>query len=84
MKRVVILETQLKHYRESFVTQLASTLRERGVSLVVGYSDPSARERDKADNVELPDTLGVKLPVRAWWNDRIVSSRGGSCATPTS
>lgn len=72
MKRVVILETQLKHYRENFVTQLASTLRERGVSLVVGYSDPSNRERDKADTVELSSALGVKLPLRTWWNDRIV------------
>lgn len=66
MKRVVILETQLKHYRASFVTQLASTLRERDVELVVGYS------HGDHDSVELPTTLGVKLPIRTWLNRRLV------------
>jgi glycosyltransferase involved in cell wall biosynthesis len=60
MKRVVILETQHKHYRDSFVNQLASTLRERRVELVVGYSSGDH------DTVELPSTLGVNLDVHTW------------------
>jgi L-malate glycosyltransferase len=63
MKRVVILETQLVHYRVSFFVQLASALREHGISLVVGYSGGDG---------ELPSPLGVDLPVHTRWNGRLV------------
>jgi glycosyltransferase involved in cell wall biosynthesis len=72
MKRVVILETQLKRYRERLFIELAKTLRQRGIELVIGYGDPSPNERLKGDTVDLEPTLGVKLPTSWWLQDRVV------------
>ncbi len=72
MKRVLILETQLKRYRERLFIELARVLRGRGVELVIGYGAPSTNERLKADTVELEPTLGVKLPTWSWLRDRVV------------
>lgn len=72
MKRVVILETQLKRYRERLFIELAKHLRDRGIELVIGYGAPSPKEQLKADTVDLEPTLGVKLPTSWWLNDRVV------------
>lgn len=72
MKRVVILEAQLKRYRVPFVRQLAAALREHDISLVVGYSAPSPQDRERADTVELDRELGQELPVAAFAHGRIV------------
>lgn len=72
MRRVVILETQLKRYRVPFVHQLAAALRVHDISLVVGYSDPPPQDRDRADTVELDRELGHKLPLATLWHGRIV------------
>ncbi len=74
VKRVVIIETQLRHYRRRFLLELAAMLRARGVELVVAYSDPSPRDRARADTVELPG-IGVKVPAVTVWHDRVVLQR---------
>jgi glycosyltransferase involved in cell wall biosynthesis len=64
MKRVVIIEIQLKQYRRQFLVDLAATLRARDIELVVAYSEPSAGERAKGDTIDLPG-IGVKVPALA-------------------
>ena len=75
MKRVVIIEPQLKQYRRRFVGDLAARLRAHDVELVVAYSEPSRREAARGDTIELDDGIGVKVPSIRLWNDRVVLQR---------
>ena len=47
MRRVVIIETQLKQYRRRFLLELAAKLRAIDIELKVAYSDPSPRELEQ-------------------------------------
>ena len=78
MKRVVIIETQLKQYRRRFMTDLAETLRDHDLELRVAYSKPSPREIARADTIELDDTIGIKIPSLQLWNDRVVIQQAWS------
>lgn len=70
-RRVLILEAQLKQYRATLIRDLAARLRRDDIDLKVAYSEPNHRERSKADSLELPGDLGLKLP--GWWllGDRV-------------
>lgn len=65
MKRVLIIEAQIKRYRKPFYERLYAALREEGVHLGVVYCAPAPSEAQKQDNCELPREYGVK--VRAFW-----------------
>jgi glycosyltransferase involved in cell wall biosynthesis len=78
MKRVLIIEAQLKHYRRRFLVELAATLRTRDIELVVAYSEPSAAERAKADTIDLPG-IAVKVPA-FMLGERIVVQRAWTLA----
>jgi glycosyltransferase involved in cell wall biosynthesis len=72
MKRVVIIEAQIKRYRKPFYERLHSALSMEGVESRVVYSEPASSEAQKQDNCELPRTYGVK--VKGYWigNERLV------------
>lgn len=65
MKRVLIIEAQIKRYRLPFYLRLHAALAHHGVKLRVVYSDPPAAEVVKQDNCDLPRDFGVK--VRGYW-----------------
>jgi L-malate glycosyltransferase len=61
MKRVLIIEAQIKRYRERFYSELHSALRKEQLQLKVVYSDPPASETQQRDNCDLPPKFGVKV-----------------------
>ena len=65
IKRVLIVEAQIKRYRRPFYDRLDSVLRKEGVDLRVVYSAPAHDELQKHDNCDLPREYGVK--VKGYW-----------------
>jgi L-malate glycosyltransferase len=69
MKRVLIIEPQMKQYRVAFYAKLYKALRAEGIQLRVAYSDPPPCDVKKRDNCDLPKEYGIKLsgywPFRA-------------------
>ncbi|MGB9465154.1 MAG: glycosyltransferase [Candidatus Acidiferrum sp.] len=72
MKRVLIIEAQIKRYRAPFYERMHSALSNEGVQLKVVYSAPAPSEAQKHDNCELPRDYGVK--VKGYWigNERLL------------
>jgi L-malate glycosyltransferase len=65
MKRVLIIEAQIKQYRVPFYESLHEALSSAGIELRVAYSAPSPVEASKRDSSDLPPDYGVK--VKAHW-----------------
>jgi len=65
MKRVLIVEAQMKQYRVAFYERLYAALSDANIQLRVAYSNPSLKEASKKDTCDLPDEYGVK--VKAYW-----------------
>jgi L-malate glycosyltransferase len=65
IKKVLIIEAQIKRYRKPFYARLNSALGKEGVQLRVVYSAPSPSEVQKRDNCDLPREYGLK--VKAYW-----------------
>ena len=65
MKRVLIIEAQIKQYRVPFYERLYAALLDAGIELRVAYSDPSSIEARKKDTCDLPKEYGVK--VNGYW-----------------
>jgi glycosyltransferase involved in cell wall biosynthesis len=65
MRRVLLIEAQIKQYRLPFYEQLFLILKANDIELKVAYSDPSKVEASRTDNCDLPAEYGVK--VRAYW-----------------
>jgi glycosyltransferase involved in cell wall biosynthesis len=65
LKRVLIIEAQIKHYRVPFYERLFASLYRDGIQLRVAYSDPSPDEAAKRDTCNLPPQYGLK--VRGHW-----------------
>lgn len=65
MKKVLIIEAQIKRYRKPFYERLNSALSREGMQLRVVYSAPAPSEAQKHDNCELPREYGVK--VSGYW-----------------
>lgn len=72
MKKVLIIQTQMKQYRAPLWAQLNDSLRRDGIELTVAYSDPSESERPKNDNCELPAEYGRKVKGLWLWPDGLV------------
>jgi glycosyltransferase involved in cell wall biosynthesis len=62
IRRVLIIQSQMKQYRVPFFCRLYEALQGDGVHLTVAYSDPVAAELCKADSAELPGNVGLKVP----------------------
>jgi glycosyltransferase involved in cell wall biosynthesis len=65
MKKVLIIEAQIKRYRRPFYDRLNAALRKEAVQLKVVYSAPTLPEGQKHDNCELAREYGVK--VKGYW-----------------
>ncbi len=63
-KRVLIVQTVAKRYREPLFDLMHSELARQGVKLEVAYSDPSPLEALRGDNTDLRVDYGRKLPAR--------------------
>lgn len=74
-KRVLIIEPQVKQYRQRFYADLAARLRTQDVDLRVAYSDPNPREATKRDMVEFDGGVGVKVKCVWLFNDRVLLQR---------
>lgn len=59
-KTVLIIEEQIKRYREPFYNRLRAALAREAVQLRVAYSVPASSEELKRDNCDLPSTYAVK------------------------
>jgi glycosyltransferase involved in cell wall biosynthesis len=60
MLKVLIIQGEVKQYRAPFFEKLRARLREDGIVLKVGYSDPSNAD-NRNDNCDLPEGLGLKV-----------------------
>ena len=65
MKRVLIIEEEIKQYRLPFYEGLYAALRSRGIALRVAYGDSRPLERAKRDQCDLPRDYGLK--VKGYW-----------------
>jgi L-malate glycosyltransferase len=65
MKRVLIVEAQMKQYRVPFYERLRAALAAADIELRVAYSDPPPLEASKKDACDLPARYGMK--VRGHW-----------------
>jgi glycosyltransferase involved in cell wall biosynthesis len=65
MKRVLIIEPEMKQYRAPFYAGLYEALRLDGIELNVAYSDPPPSEAQKKDNCDLPAEYALR--VKAYW-----------------
>ena len=65
MRKVLLIEAQIKQYRLPFYEQLYSMLGADHIELKVGYSNPSSVEATKKDTCDLPLNYGMK--VKGYW-----------------
>jgi len=72
MKRVLIIEAQIKQYRFVFYEQLKAALQRSDIDLQVGYSDPTPVEAAKRDNCNLPTDYGRKVKGYWFFGDKIL------------
>jgi L-malate glycosyltransferase len=72
MKKVLIIEAQIKRYREPFYMRLHAALRGQSVQLEVVYSAPAPSEAQKHDNCELPHEFGAKVPGYWMGSERLL------------
>ena len=72
MKRVLIIEEQIKHYRLPFYQQLSNLLCSRNIELRVGYSEPSRLEASRNDACDLPATYGIKVNPYRFLNEKLL------------
>jgi L-malate glycosyltransferase len=61
LKRVLIIEEQIKQYRLPFYERLVKELRNVDIDLRVAYSDPPPVEASKQDTCDLPADYGLKV-----------------------
>jgi len=59
---VLAIVANIKQYRAVLYTQLAVRLASAGIDLRVAYSDSHDAEALKADSIDLPAPLGLKVP----------------------
>jgi glycosyltransferase involved in cell wall biosynthesis len=72
MKRVLIIEAQIKQYRLPFYERLMVALREVGIQLRVGYSEPNPAEASKKDTSDLPVDYGTKVPGYWFFREKLL------------
>ncbi len=62
MKRVLVVQRRLTHYRVPFFTRLRTDLADAGLALTLAHGEPTAAECSKQDSGELD--WAVRLPTR--------------------
>jgi L-malate glycosyltransferase len=69
LKRIVVVQRRLTHYRVAFFESLRHQLASRGLELVLAYGEGTEEERRKNDGGEI--AWAQKLPVRYFLGGRI-------------
>jgi len=72
MKRVLIIEAEIKQYRIPLYAMLRDALRDDGIQLTVAYSDPGPVDLLKKDSRELPPEYGKKVRGHWFWAGRLL------------
>ncbi|ERT08051.1 glycosyl transferases group 1 family protein [Lyngbya aestuarii BL J] len=72
MKHVLIVQTLVKQYRVSFFEKLYQALYLEGIKLTVAYGDPTQKELQKSDNVELNSEVGLQVKNYWFFKDKIL------------
>src|SRR5437762_7602582 len=72
MKRILIIQAQMKQYRVPFFERLHRALQKENLRLRVAYSSPARSELQKGDNPDLSTECGKK--VKGYWlfRDRVL------------
>jgi glycosyltransferase involved in cell wall biosynthesis len=65
MRKVLIIQAEMKHYRIPFFAGLHAELQREQVQLTVAYSNSNRAHASRADRAELPPPAGKK--VSGWW-----------------
>ena len=78
MKRVLIIQGQMKQYRVPLFDKLRAVLKEDGIALRVAYSAPPPWELAKNDNPDLSTEYGVKVPGRWFFGHRLLYQSAGA------
>ncbi len=71
MPKVLIIQSEMKHYRLPFFTGLHEALRRDGIELTVAYSNSHPKHASRGDSVELPPEIAHKVPGR-WFFGRLL------------
>jgi glycosyltransferase involved in cell wall biosynthesis len=70
--RVVAIVANVKQFRRPFYEQLVEALARSGIEFSVLYSAPDPVEAGKGDSIDLPASLGRKVPRRYLANNRVL------------
>jgi L-malate glycosyltransferase len=71
MPRVLVVQTEVKHYRLSFFNGLHAALQQDGIELKVVYSNSNPVRSLRKDDVELPAHIGCKVSGH-WFFKRFI------------
>lgn len=69
LKKVVVIQRRMTHYRVAFFESLRHQLAERDIELVLAYGMGTAEEQGKNDGADIG--WGQKLPTSYVWGGRI-------------
>jgi glycosyltransferase involved in cell wall biosynthesis len=72
MKEVLIIQAEIKQYREPFFVRLHEELQRDDILIRVVHSAPPRSETAKADSVSLSADVGIEVPGSWWFNNRIL------------
>jgi glycosyltransferase involved in cell wall biosynthesis len=72
IKKILIIEEQIKQYRRPFYESLHAALGKEGLQLRVAYSSPSPSELEKRDNCDLPREYGLKVKAHRLAKGRLL------------
>ena len=71
MPKVLIIQTEVKHYRLPFFTGLYAALQRDGIELKVVYSNSNPVQSLRKDCVELPSSVGSRVKGK-WFFNRFI------------
>jgi glycosyltransferase involved in cell wall biosynthesis len=73
MKKVLIIQKAIKHYRLPFYEKLYEILLEKNINLLVAYSELNVKEiKSKKDNSVLPEKYSIKVPSATFLSGKLV------------
>jgi glycosyltransferase involved in cell wall biosynthesis len=71
VKTVLIIQSEMKHYRVPFFTSLSAALQRDGIKLTVAYSNSNSLHALRNDSADLPPPVGRRVAGR-WFFGRFV------------
>lgn len=71
LRRVLIIQAEMKHYRVPFFTGLHDALKRDGIELTVAYSNSNSIHAERQDRADLPSPVGRQVKGR-WLFGRLL------------